>query len=673
MGKKSAAVGQPAPRFSGKSFLLESTVSDAAALKQFIKEDGGRIVSTVTDSLDYLLTGHPHSNKKTPEQKRAEELNRQGAAIQILNEQTFCALLLPTRDEALLLLAGAEGRDRWRRLWNYWNSAPTTLDFNGLDFRGKDLSWCNFCAVTFIGADLRDANLSGCCLRQVKDIRFDGANLHGAHFSEASHCCFKQADLTEAHINPAVFSDCDFTEATLCRLGGPYSQMTDCVFRKANLREASLEQSKLQQLDFTAADLSEAKLEKCNFSGAKLVEAKLHHADLTDADLAGADLSRADLTDAILINTNLTGATIDGAVFTGATLTGIRLGDIDLTRAKDLDLSQTGGGEIGRNIRELEAVANQSHRLETHAIIELADRSITLGLTSHQNGRSISTLIEEPQHGYHGIGKSFSSALIELTKKFIRGSLSLDSITVKCSKGPLKSKELKEMAVRAWSEAMGIEPPSVGAIQGTLHAAAKGAAERRDEWLALLKTDRQGVKKWNEWVAGAPRTGPTATVEQLEYHLGAGPFRGIDLAGANLDGIDLQRFECDGANFERASLKKALLGEYSSFLKVNFRSANLQGARCGIGKFSGSDFTAAVMKNAHLRVCTFVSCNFQEADLTGADFGYADVRAADFSTATLQDVNWEQTKYDQRTLWPKGFQPPAGLLWKGKGPDPRTG
>jgi uncharacterized protein YjbI with pentapeptide repeats len=646
MSKKHNATAWPAPRFPGKTFVLESTVSDPEGIKQFVEEEGGRVVQAVTASLDYLLTGYRRGKKKTPEKKRADELNLKGAAIQFLDEQQFYARLLPTRDEGLLLLkAGKNGLDRWRQLWNHWNDAQTILDFNGLDFRGKDLAHCNFCAVTFIGADLRDADLSGCCLRQLRDIRFDGACLRSASFSEASHCSFKKADLTEAHINPAVFTNCDFTGAVLCEVGGSYSRMTDCVFRKADLREADLEDSELQGLDFTDADLTGARLPKCDFTKAKLTGAKLAGADLTDAVLARADLSKADLTKAILINADLTGATIDGATFTGATLTGLRTGNIDPARAKGLDLTQTAvGGKVGPNLRELESVAAQSRRLETQAIIDLTETSITLGLTSHQNSRWISTMIREPTCGRHGSCQSFSDGMIEVTKKFIRGTLRPETISAKCSKGPLKARELKELAVRAWSEAMGIEPPSAGAIRQTLEEDKEARARRRDEWLERLRAWGKAVEQWNEWVAGAHQTGfGREAADQLEHHLGAGPFRGVDLAGARLDGINLSHFNCDGANFEGASLKKASLGDYSSFRKVNFRGANLQGASCGIGRFSGSDFSAALMKNAHLRVCTFVNCNFQEADLTGADFGHSDVRGADFSSANLKGVNWKLT------------------------------
>lgn len=512
-GKEKSATAWPAPRFPGKTFVLESTVPAVKQFKRFMKrvieEEGGRLASSVTESVDYLLTIDQRGNRKSADRKRAKELNRKGAAIQFLDVNQFFMRLLPTQDEALILLqSGERGCNRWRMFESHWNAAQTTYDFNGIDLRGKDLSECNFCAAVFTGADLRNTDLTGCNLGRLKDTRFDGARLHEAHFSEASRCSFKKADLTEAHINPAEFTSCDFTGAIMRELSGRFSQMTDCVFRQANLREARLEESKLRHVDFTGADLSGAHLSKCDFTGVKLTGAKLVGADLTDAVLAEADLSKADLTDAVLVNADLTGATIDGARFTGATLTGLQYGNTDPARATGLDLSQAViGGKIGPNIRQLEDVAGQSQRLQTQAIITLRGKSIALGLTSHRNSRLVGTVMSDQTCSLNGFSQSLSSGMIEVTKKFNLGQLRLDTVTVKCSKGPMKSGDLQELAVRAWCEAIGVEPPSLEALRQTLGIGKYLRAKYRDELLELLKTGSKGVKRWNELVAGIPQPG----------------------------------------------------------------------------------------------------------------------------------------------------------------------
>jgi uncharacterized protein YjbI with pentapeptide repeats len=655
--KSKTVAAWPAPRFPGKTFVLASSLEYRDGVKQFIKEEGGRIVRTLTPSVDYLILGYPRGNKKPPERKLADELNRKGAAIQCLGAQQFFALLLPSRDEALLLLgAGKRGRERWQALWNSWNDAQTTLDLSGLDFRRKRLAHCNFFAVNFHGADFRGADLTDCCLRDLHDVQFDGARLREASFSEASNCSFKKADLTEAQINPAVFTDCDFTEAVLAELGGPYSQMTGCVFRKADLRRAVLEESKLQNLNFTGANLSGATLSKCDFTGATLAGAKLVGADLTDAVLAGADLTKANLTDAVLVNADLTGATIDGANFTGTTLTGVRLGSLDPSRAKGLDPAGAAvGGKVGPNIRELEKVARNSRRLETTAIIDLPKESVTVSLTSHQNGRWIGTLIQDANCGYHDYTNSFRDGMIDVTKKLVRGNLRLDAITVKCSKGPMKAKELKELAVRAWCEAMGVEPPSAEAVQQELDDAKRQRDDLRQKLLAELRGGAKGVARWNrQW---------------WEARQAAAPFRGVDLSGANLSGVDLSgdfsnREDWQGAIFDQAVLAKADL-DRCDLRQARFRNADLRGVVCRFSKVSGADFTGADLRKAHLNVSTFCGTIFHNADLRGADFGCSDLRGADLSSANLEGTTFGEARYNAQTRFPPGFVPPADMKWMG--------
>src|SRR5262249_14264999 len=155
----------------------------------------------------YLITGYPHGNRKTPEEKLARELNKKGAAIQVLSEQQFYTLLLPDREEALLLInAGEKGRQRWQALWNTWNNVRTKMDFSGLDLRGKNLPHCQLQCLILDGADLRNADLKGCALPDLKQVKLDGARLPWASFSQASGCSFTKADASQAHINPAVFS-----------------------------------------------------------------------------------------------------------------------------------------------------------------------------------------------------------------------------------------------------------------------------------------------------------------------------------------------------------------------------------------------------------------------------------------------------------------------------------
>jgi uncharacterized protein YjbI with pentapeptide repeats len=660
--KKSAA--WPAARFPGKTFVLDANVQSREDIEQFIAEEGGRALPAVAAALDYFVTGYRRGNKKSAEQKSAEELNSKGAAIALLTEEQFYALLLPTREEALVLLnAGEKGRMRWQRLWNHWWGLTTPLDLDGVDLRGKKLAHCNLGRFTLNHADLRDADLTGACLPPLTDATLDGACLCHASFSQASHCSFKQADATDAHVNPAVFTSCDFTGAVLRKLGGPYSQATDCVFRNADLSEAWLEQSKLQQADFTGANLTAARLPKCDLTGAKLAGARLAGADLTDAMLVGADLRKAVLTDAVLVNADLTNALIEGADFTGANLAGVNLGGIDPSQAIGLVVPSGPGGQIGPNIRELEKVAHQSRRLETGAVIDLKDGRVEVMLTYHGKSGWITTHLKAPSGGITSGAQTLSAGMIDLTRKWTHGTLCLESITAKVSKGPLRSRDLLPLAVAAWCEACGTPVPAAPALQQELDAHSEQQKQLRQQMLAELRGGAAGVALWN--------------ARPVEQRRQAGPYRGVDLSGMDLSGANLsgewpswpkrERMDWQRAVFDRAKLARANLC-YCDLGKARFHNADLRELNCGIAKLSGADFTGASLRKAHLRVCTFCRAIFHNADLRQADFGYADLRGADLSTADLRGATFEHAKYDAQTRFPPGFVAPADMKWMGAAP-----
>jgi uncharacterized protein YjbI with pentapeptide repeats len=657
MARKKSAPDWPAPRFPNRTFALASNLQ-TEGVKKFIEEEGGQVVSAVSASLDYLITGYPQGNRKTPEEKQARELNKKGAAIHVLSEQQFYTLLLPDREEALLLLeAGEKGRQRWQALWNTWNFVRTKMDFSGLDLRGKNLSRCQLQTLILDGADLRNANLSGCALPELKEVKLDGAHLPWASFSRASGCSFTKADASQAHINPAVFTGCDFTGAVLHKLGGMFSQITDCVFRKVDLREAGLERSQLRQTDFTEANLSGAELGQCVFDGVRFRGTKLVGAKLAGTRFVKADLSNADLRGAFLMGADLSGAVIDGANFEGANLADANLAGLDLAKARGLDpAAMTGKGKAGPQIAALEQVVRQSQRVSLVVTATLPSGGyVILQVDASKYGVAGYHTVyrEKSSDGRPGDGSTIPACMLHLANLYWRGTLQFDSVEVKAKNCPMGGRDLKKLALAAWCEAFGIETSTPDAVEQQRQE----VDTLREEMLAELRSGPTGVGKWNRRESADRKR--------------AGAFRRVDLSAAKLDGADLEGLDLEGATFEKASLRKATLGQRGNFRKVNFRGADLREAGCVIAPFSGSDFTAAVMKKALLCVSTFSSCLFREADLEGADFGHSDVRGADFSGANLAGIRWEQTKYDERTRWPNGFQPPEGLVWRGKGPDPR--
>jgi hypothetical protein len=93
-------------------------------------------------------------------------------------------------------------------------------------------------------------------------------------------------------------------------------------------------------------------------------------------------------------------------------------------------------------------------------------------------------------------------------------------------------------------------------------------------------------------------------------------FHGLDLIGADLNGIELEGAQLVEANFENVLLRGANLR------KANFKEAILVGANC---------------RNAHLE-----GVNFQGANLENADFRGANLKNADFRGANVQGINLNQ-------------------------------
>jgi DNA ligase (NAD+) len=77
---------QRSDALAGKSFLVSGTFSMSRDdLKKLIENNGGRNVSAISKSLDYLIAG----DKMGPEKlKKAAELN-----IKIISEQDFLAMI----------------------------------------------------------------------------------------------------------------------------------------------------------------------------------------------------------------------------------------------------------------------------------------------------------------------------------------------------------------------------------------------------------------------------------------------------------------------------------------------------------------------------------------------------------------------------------------------------
>jgi uncharacterized protein YjbI with pentapeptide repeats len=163
--------------------------------------------------------------------------------------------------------------------------------------------------VSFFGADLRDANLTGTNMQR--------AYLNLARLEKAN---FSGANLSMATIFQPIFGETKFRNAILkgVRLIGTLGNVD---MSGANVSNADLgldvgnqpmgqmkfdsTGGNFENTNFENTNLNIASFKYANLKGANLKNTNLNRAELIQADLTGADLTGADLTD----------AEIDGARF----------------------------------------------------------------------------------------------------------------------------------------------------------------------------------------------------------------------------------------------------------------------------------------------------------------------------------------------------------------------
>jgi hypothetical protein len=176
----------------------------------------------------------------------------------------------------------------------------------------------------------------------------------------------------------------------------------------------------------------------------------------------------------------------------------------------------------------------------------------------------------------------------------------------------------------------------------------------REQRLRELRGGAEGVRSWNARVAKEEA---------------AGDFRGVDLSGADLAGVNLGSLDFQGARFDGATLTGAWLRE-CDLGGASFKGANLEQSWCAGARFAEADFERASLARCNLRGCDFRKARFGSADLRGATLDGADLCGADLGSANVNDATFAQARYDEQTRWPRGFEPPAGLTWVGTGTPP---
>ncbi|MBI3217859.1 MAG: pentapeptide repeat-containing protein [Mycobacterium sp.] len=114
-----------------------------------------------------------------------------------------------------------------------------------------------------------------------------------------------------------------------------------------------------------------------------------------------------------------------------------------------------------------------------------------------------------------------------------------------------------------------------------------------------------------------------------------------------IDYADLRSVDFNGT-LKAAVSFVGVRGEDSSFINADL--------------VDGMNFNFAKLNRAWFLGVNLRNTQFEWASLRGAHFGRADVRGANFRFASLQDAEFENAIYDDKTIWPEGFEPPADAV-----------
>ena len=130
----------------------------------------------------------------------------------------------------------------------------------------------------------------------------------------------------------------------------------------------------------------------------------------------------------------------------------------------------------------------------------------------------------------------------------------------------------------------------------------------------------------------------------------------VDFSGSNMKGANFS-----GAILQGARLKTSGYGENSGVTKIVLSSVDFSGANLKDTDFTGADLVGSLFGNleksgkSRLKTTTVQGAKFIGANLSGASFINTDLRGADFTRANLNEVYFDNIKFDESTIFPEEF------------------
>lgn len=672
-------------KLAGKSFHFAGRLAtlSGCSYEDFpvvAREQGAVVHDDLTSSVQYLVVGE--LNPTSGIEKKAAKLNDKGASIQTITAESFLEMLLPTTEQVrALLVSGDEGQRRLDHMlnvvWRFnskWRDKVTypTYDCQGIDLHGIDITRA---AKVLTHCSFDRANLSGVVLSEqtatpaMTSTNLDGARLY-AYLGRLENCSCVGADFSYATLRGGA-SGCNFTRANLECLWFEKAKLLNCNFQESNLNEASAEKIVADGLNFQGATLREAECEGASFQGADFTDVDFSDADLRKTLFQRANLTGANFTGANLVEADLSNSIVDGADFTGAELAGVNWTGVDISNAKGASVAPTKTVTVGAKTKELSQLARNASLVSF--VVDIATGTGIWRFDVASAGQDTVARWYKADQGRYSAGSnraqftSLQDALVRVAG-LLDGALQPETLQVKGSKTGVSPKVLKSLVMEALYEVFGGEVPDAKSIdQINQQKQVELEAKRLDLFKLLSVKTKNVVDQWNKQIQG---------LEGLD-------FQASQLDGRSLDGVQLDNQKFDRSNFNNCSLKKAGLGS-ATFIDATFRSADLSQAVCSLAKFDRADLTKANLNEAKFSWSSLRGSNLSGADLTRTNFEGSYLQGANLSKTKIDDrsykiqswtaisdfTRFKDAQFDEATRFP-GKRFPFGLIWKGKGFDPR--
>lgn len=95
----------------------------------------------------------------------------------------------------------------------------------------------------------------------------------------------------------------------------------------------------------------------------------------------------------------------------------------------------------------------------------------------------------------------------------------------------------------------------------------------------------------------------------------------------------------------------------AKLLHATLTNARMSGADLGRARLIGADLSGADLSKADLIGANLCKANLSGTNLSEARLIFSYLMGANLSRANLSNADLREAKYDQKTIWPDGFDP----------------